>query len=61
MVLILNDLGEVEDGKDEDVEGCREVGEEVVDGTEEVGGVVTRVVLAAVVWGVVRLGAEVVW
>ena len=57
LVLTLNDLGEVEDGKDEEVVD----GDGVVDGTED-GGEVVRVVLAAVVCGVVRLGAtEVLW
>ena len=57
LVLTLNDLGGVEeDGKDEEVvEGCKEDNEGVVDGTED-GGEVVGVVLAAVVWGVVRLG-----
>lgn len=47
-------------GVEEEVEeGCKEVVVGVVDGTDgEVGG---EVVVAAVVWGVVRSGEEVVW
>ena len=47
-------------GEEEVEEGCKEVVVGVVDGTDgEVGCEV--VVVAAVVWGVVRLGEEVVW